>query len=168
MSGIKNLNQEDAIKKLKELAESARTCIFCTELTKMPISARPMALKEVDTEGNLWFISSAASMKNEDIQKSNNVQLFFSNSGASEYLSIYGFAKIYTDRHTIEEKWTAMANAWFNGKNDPNVTIIKVTPQDSKYWDTENGKVITLMKMAASAITGNEHDEGGIEGKLNV
>lgn len=168
MSEIKNLSQEEAIKKLKELAESARTCMFATSLDETPIPARPMSLKEVDKEGNLWFISSKESMKNQDIKQSSDVQLFFSNTGASEYLSIFGNAKIFTDRHTIEEKWTAMANAWFDGKDDPDVTIIRVKPEETKYWDTENGKMITLIKMATSALTGKKHDEGGVEGKLSV
>lgn len=168
MSDIKNLNQDEAVKKLKELAEDARTCMFCTDLTKQPISARPMSLKEVDSEGNLWFISSSESMKNHAIQESNNVQLFFANTGASEYLSVYGEAKIFTDRHTIEEKWTALANAWFDGKDDPEVTIIRVHPQETKYWDTENGKMVTLLKMAVSAVSGKKHEEGGVEGKLNI
>ena len=49
---------------------------------------------------------------------------------------------------------------------DPSLTIIKVTPEDGYYWDTKDGKLITLLKMAAGAITGKEID-GSIEGKLN-
>jgi len=168
MESFNNLSNQEAIYKLKELAEGAKTCMFCTDLKEQPIPSRPMALKEVDEEGNLWFISSSESIKNAEILKDNTVQLFFSNTGASEYLSVYGISKIYADRHTIEEKWSDMANAWFDGKDDPNVTILCVTPQDTKYWDTKNGKMVTLLKIAASAITGTQKDEEGIEGELEI
>src|SRR5690554_398740 len=168
MTNLKNLENGDAIAKLKELAKSAKTCMFCTDLKEQPIPSRPMALRDVDDEGNLWFISGMESIKNAEILKDNMVQLFFSNTGSSEYLSIYGIAHIYNDRDTIEEKWSDMANAWFEGKDDPQVSIIRVSPKETKYWDTEDGKVITLLKLATSTITGNKNDEGGVEGELNV
>lgn len=168
MGSFENLTNEEAINKLKELAEDARVCMFCTNLMDQPISARPMAIEEVDEEGNLWFISSIESVKNAEINEDSNVQLFFNNTGSSEYLSVYGYAKIYKDRHTIEEKWTTMAEAWFDGKNDPDVSILKVTPMETKYWDTKDGKVVTLLKIASSIITGNKDNEGGVEGNLNI
>jgi len=169
MGTTENLNNEDAIKKLKELAESARICMFCTNLDVHPISSRPMSIEEIDDEGNIWFISSSHSNKNEEIKQDAHVQLFFSNTGASEYLSVYGQAYIYTDRATVEEKWTAVANAWFESKDDPEVTVIRVSPLETKYWDTKDGKMITLLKIATSTITGNnKHGVGGVEGELDI
>ena len=49
---IKHLNNSEAITKLKELAEDIGTCMFCTELTQTPFNTRPMALREVDEQGN--------------------------------------------------------------------------------------------------------------------
>lgn len=168
MASFENLTDEKAIEKLKELAEGARTCMFCTDLNERPIPSRPMALESVDKNGNLWFLSSQESVKNAEIMKDHEVQLFFSHHSASEYLSVYGRAKIYKDKSTIEERWAAMANTWFEGKEDPNLTAICVTPQDVKYWDTKNGKMITLMKLASAALTGKRKDEGGVEGKLEI
>ena len=74
-----NLSQKEAIKKLKDLSESARICMFCTDLDTLPNSSRPMSLKETDEEGNLWFISSDQSHKNFDIKNDNRVQLYFMN-----------------------------------------------------------------------------------------
>ncbi|HCN10923.1 MAG TPA: general stress protein, partial [Chryseobacterium sp.] len=70
-----NLSQKEAIAKLKELSESARMCMFCTNLETLPIAARPMSLRETDEEGNLWFLSSAESNKNFEILEDNRVQL---------------------------------------------------------------------------------------------
>ncbi len=61
-----------------------------------------------------------------------------------------------------------MAKAWFkDGKDDPKVTVIRVSPEESYYWDTQNGRMISLLKIAVAAVTGKEMD-GGVEGKLKV
>ena len=165
-----NLNHAEAIKKLKELSESAKFCMFCTDLETLPITARPMGLRETDAEGNMWFLSSEESNKNFEIKEDNRVQLFFMNNGSSEYLSVYGKAFIYKDKNTIEEKWTPIANAWFEeGKEDPKVTVIRVTPDETYYWDTKAGKLVSFLSFATAAITGTKTDNSdGVEGKLNI
>lgn len=165
----KNLMREDAILKIKELSETAKICMFCTDLGKLPNTSRPMTLQETDEDGNLWFISSENSNKNFEIREDNRVQLYFMNNPDSEYLSVFGEAFVYKDQDTIEEKWSPLANAWFNGKDDPNVTIIRVEPKNSYYWDTKAGKLVSMMNFVAAAISGNTTDNSdGVEGTANI
>ena len=167
---VENLTQSEAIKKLKELSESARICMFCTELTLLPQNARPMTIQECDEQGNLWFLSSESSNKNFEIKEDNRVQLYFMNNGNAEYLSVYGKAYIYKDKNTIEEQWSSLANAWFDeGKEDPLVSVIRVTPEETYYWDTKAGKLVTMLSFVGAAITGKTTDNSdGVEGKLNI
>lgn len=164
-----DLHDAKAIEKLKELAEKASICMFCTQLDQLPITSRPMYLQEVDKSGNLWFISSTESGKNMDIEQDNRVQLFFMNNGKSEYLSVYGKAYIYTDKTTIEEKWSIFANAWFDGKDDPTVSILRVSPENSYYWDTKAGKLVSLISFVGAIISGgNSDNRDGVEGNLHT
>lgn len=166
---FKDLSDKEAVAKLKELAEDIGTCMFCTELSVRPFPTRPMALQEVDDSGNLWFISSAKSNKNFEIQHDNDVQLIFAKNQNVHFLSIYGQATIYKDRAHIDEVWSPVAKAWFEeGKDDPEVTVIKVTPTDAYYWDTKYGKAISFLKWAKGAITGKMDDDLGVEGNLKV
>ena len=168
MSDIKNLGNEEAIAKLKELAENIKVCMFCSKLSSSPFSTRPMGLSEVDEDGKLWFLSSAESNKNLELQQDDKVQLIFSSPTSSHFLSVYGEADIYNDEKTIEKALTPLAKAWFTeGKDDPEVTAIRVHPIDAYYWDTKNGKMISLIKIAAAALTGATID-GGVEGQLTV
>lgn len=164
-----NLSQEEALKTLKKLSESAKICMFCTDLDTLPNASRPMSLKETDEDGNLWFLSGDQSHKNFEIKEDNRVQLYFMNNSDSEYLSILGKAFIYKDKSTIEDKWTAMANAWFDGKDDPNVSVIRVTPEETYYWEPKVGKFVSMVHFATKALTGNEsHGEDAREGNLHV
>ncbi len=168
MGEFKDNHKTETIKKLKEIAEDVNICMFCTELNTIPISARPMSVQEVDDHGNLWFISNARSNKNFEIKHDDKVQLFFSKMSNSHYLSVYGTASIYTDKSTIEEHWTPIAKAWFEeGKDDPDVTIIRIEPSYAYYWDTKDGKAVAFLKWAVAAM-GAKVDDGGIEGQIRV
>ena len=169
MGEYKDLYSKEAIEKLKEVCEKIRVCMLGTDLHKIPMNTRPMAVQEVDEEGNLWFISSKTSNKNIEIGEFNRVHLIFADAGDSKFISLYGEATVYTDRATIEEKWSPMAKAWFeDGKDNPDVTIIRVTPVNAYYWDTQDGKMISLIKVAAAVVTGKTHLDGSIEGNINV
>jgi len=165
-----NLTHLEAIKKIKELSESAKFCMFCTELETLPINSRPMGLQETDDEGNLWFISSDDSNKNFEIKEDRRVQLFFMNNSDYQYLSVFGKASVYKDKTTIEDKWSPMANAWFeDGKDDPKVSIIRVEPTETYYWDTKVGKLVSLFSFVAAAVTGKTTDNSdGVEGNATV
>jgi len=165
-----NLTNTEAIKKIKELSENAKICMFCTELGTLPINSRPMSLQETDDEGNLWFISGDTSNKNFEIKEDKRVQLFFMNNGDYQYLSVFGDATIYKDKSTIEDKWSPMAKAWFeDGKDEPNVSIIRVEPKDSYYWDTKAGKLVSILNFVANAVTGKTTDNSdGVEGNAKI
>lgn len=168
MSQISNLENEKAFAKMKEIAEAIGTCMFCTKLSVVPFNARPMSVGKVDEEGKFWFMSSSESDKNMDIQQNDDVQLIFSDPSSSRFLSVYGEADIFTDSKSIDETWTPIAKAWFpEGKDTADLTVIKVNAAYAYYWDTKDGKMVSLLKIAAAAISGHPMD-GGIEGELTV
>lgn len=163
-----NLVGQDAIEKLKELITKESICFFCTQLTQQPVTTRPMSTQQVDNQGNIWFLSSIKSKKNSEIEQNNAVQLFYTNSSSYEFLSLQGTATILTDREKISELWSPIAKAWFkDGKDDPDISLIKVSPQSAYYWDTKNNKMITMLNMLASMVSGNAPD-AGVEGNMKV
>jgi general stress protein 26 len=158
----------EGIAKLKELVDHNSICMFTSSVDEVPLPTRPMTTQEVDDQGNFWFFSSKMSHKNSEITSDARVQLLFANTSASEYLTVYGTASIYDDRNKIEELWSPMVKAWFQeGKDDPDLTLIKVTPESAYYWEPKQNKMVTLFKMAASAVSGKRMDIGK-QGKIEV
>jgi len=167
MSTIENLNNKEAIDKLKTLVDDIIICLFCTDLkTDDGSTCRPMSAIEVCDQGNIWFFSEKDSDKNKAIASDKNVQLFFSHPGKGSYLVVNGEAQIILDKTKVEELWTPVAKIWFKeGKDDPNISIIKVTPTTAYYWDTEGNRMTNFIKMAASVVTGTnlvDGEEGSI------
>ncbi len=165
---IEDIYSEEAIKKLKEIAEGARICFFSTHIDAEMPQCSPMAIQRVCDQGNLWFISSKESTRNQQIHENPKVHLHFANTGSNEYVYIMGEASIRDDRETIDKNWTEFAKAWFDGKDDPNVSIIKVAPTEAFYWDDKDNKYVSLAKRFSNAFLNTSFDDGGVEGKLNV
>lgn len=156
-----NLSSTNAIAKIRELATSARTCFFGTHPDKAGLDVRPMAIQDVDREGNLWFLSARSSLKNRHIARNPRVQLLFANVGDSEYLDVRGTATISDDRQLVKAHWTPIAKTWFHeGIDDPEVTVVKVKVDDGYYWDTAHGKALTMIQIAVGAVTGKTYDDG--------
>jgi general stress protein 26 len=168
MGTTKNLSDQEGREKLKELVDSARMCHFVTELDAKPLTSRPMATQEVDEEGNLWFFSGKSSHKNKSIAVDPEVQLFYAQTGSSEYLTVFGHAEIIDDQDKTDKLWSPWVKTWFNeGKEDPELTLIRVRPHYAHYWDTKNNRAVQLVKILVGAIVGKQLDDG-IEGNIVV
>jgi general stress protein 26 len=127
-----------------------------------------MAAQKVDEDGNIWFLSSKDSHKNAEINQDPFVQLLFQGSKHSAFLSVYGISEIIDDKSKIEELWNPIIKTWFTeGKDDPRISVIKVVPTQSYYWDTKHGETVAFLKIAASVLSGKTMDDS-IEGKLEI
>jgi general stress protein 26 len=165
----KDLSGPEAIQKLKDLAEDAKTCFFCSDIkTGVPISARPMTVQKVDEAGNLLFLSATDSNTDKEIKEDAFVQLFFQGSKYSDYLNIYGIATLSQDKALIKELWQPTLKTWFTeGEDDPRISVISVEPTEVYYWDNKHGNAVAFVKQLVGAAIGKTLDDS-IEGKLEV
>jgi general stress protein 26 len=164
-----NLNNKEAVDKLKSLVNDIMVCLFCTDLkTDDGATCRPMSAMKVCDQGYIWFFSEKSSDKNKSIAADKEVQLFFSHPGKSSYMVVNGEAEIILDKKIIEDLWTPVAKIWFKeGKEDPTISVIKVKPTSAYYWDVEGNRMINFLKMAASVVTGTNLITGK-KGELKI
>jgi len=152
----KNLSQSEAIEKIKELATSIDFALMASQLSKLPLHTIPMSTKKVDSAGYIWFLSGKDSTHNRHIQKDSKVQLFYAKAKAMEFMTVYGKAEIVEDQFIIDELYQKTDDLWFDGKNDPNISAIKVIPEDAHYWDSKDNRFVSLLKLGAAAVTGKK------------
>ena len=164
-----NLNNKEAIEKLKDLVNSIDVAMMVTypKGAKYPYMT-PMSRQEIDDEGNIWYLISSDSETYHNLQTDNKISLTFGDPGSYTFLSIDGIAEASRDQERIEKYWNKFVEVYFEkGKEDPSIRVLKVTPVDSNYWDTKTNKFMTLLKVASAAITGKKVDIGR-EGELNI
>ena len=163
----KNLQNAEAAKKFKKLISDINVCMFITNNPEHE-HTRPMATIEVEDEGTLWFFTDIRSIKVEEVSTVSKVHLAYAHPGKESYVDVWGQATVVTDKQTIVDKWSPLVKAWFpDGIDDPNLGLLKVQPTQVYYWDAESGKMVQLLKMAASIVTGKTLAEG-TEGRISL
>jgi general stress protein 26 len=160
-----DLSGREAIEQVRTIVGKAETCFFCTKSRVEGSSgARPMDVREVDSQGNLWFLSAVDSHLNQELALDRSVTLYLQGSPHSDFLQIHGQAAITTDKSRIKELWTPIIKTWFTqGVDDPRIIVVKVMPTDGYYWDTKHGNFVAGAKMLLGALIGKTLDDS-IEG----
>ena len=148
--------------KVKQMVADARICMLTTMTEDHRHVSRPMALQEVEFDGDLWFFTYADSDLVQQINHFPQVNVAFSDPKQQNWISIAGAASQVEDRAKAEQLWSAPLKAWFpDGLETPNLTLVKVTAQTAEYWEAaHSSKVLTLIGYAKAAVTGQTPDAG--------
>jgi general stress protein 26 len=123
------------------------------------LRARPMAAHVERSDNTIYFLTDVRRHKDEEIERNPNVNLSFADAGDQKYVSVTGTAAVSNDRAKIRELFTTPAKAWWDSAEDPNIRVLKVSPDDAEFWDSP-GTIISYVKMAAAAATGTRPDLG--------
>jgi general stress protein 26 len=134
------------------------------------LHARPMAVAETSPDGSVWFITGSNTPKVDEIKADSQVVATFQEG--KRYLSVSGRAVISRDRAHIERVWKESFGAWFEGKDDPNIVLLGINPDQAEYWDNAGLQGIKLAVKAAGAyLTGKElkgAEDVNIHGKVQL
>jgi general stress protein 26 len=123
------------------------------------LRARPMSAYVERDKHAIFFLTDARRHKDEEIAHNPEINLSFADAGSQKYVSVTGTAVVSNDRAKIKDLFTTSAKAWWSSADDPNIRVLKITPDDAEFWDSP-GSVISYVKMAAAAVTGTRPDLG--------
>jgi len=169
MSHHESLHGTAAIEQLKEIVKHQRICMMVTGPDCYPMQSRPMAISEVDEHGDLWFLALQTSEKFDDIARDPRITLHIMNPADQEFLTLHGSCQVLNDTARKKELWSVFAGAWVpNGVDNPDLRLLRVTPEFGHYWDTKDGKVLAAVKIGFAMLTGKVGDDGGVEGSLLI
>lgn len=123
------------------------------------LRARPMAAFVEHNEEAIYFLTDARHHAEDEIARTPSVNLCFADTGGQKYVSVTGNAAVSNDRTKIRELFSTPARAWWDNADDPNIRVLKITPEEAEFWDSP-GKLVSYVKMAAAAVTGTRPDLG--------
>ncbi len=137
--------------KIYDLLQKFHTAMLVTHVENGDVRARPMAIADTEQSGAIWFITDRESAKVHEIEQDTRV-LVVAQRDRDVYLSIVGAASLVDDRHQVDRIWNDTFTLWFpNGKDDPEITLIRVESLEAEYWDNSGTKKIQYLIQAASA-----------------
>ena len=123
------------------------------------LRARPMSACLERGSNAIFFLTDARRHNDDEIAGNPNVKVSFADAAEQKYVSVTGTAVVSNDRAKIKQLFSTPAKAWWDSAEDPNIRVIRITPDDAEFWDTP-GSVISYVKMVAAAMTGSRPDIG--------
>ena len=169
MMDEQNLSGKKAIEKLKDIVNDVKVAMMCTTRQDYSVHSRPMATAGIDDDGTLWFFTNESSEKVREIESEHGITLCYSQPSDNTYATVMGRATAMDNRSKKKELWSDMLKAWFpKGVDDPDLTLIKVTPHHAEYWDDNDSRMVVFFKIAKAAMTGDKYVGGDAHGKMKL
>jgi general stress protein 26 len=133
-----------------EMLERFETGMLCTNQPDGTLRARPMAVAEVQDNGDVLFVAGLGSAKIEEVLKDPGVVVTF--QSRSRYHSLSGRAEFVADEAAVERVWRPEWKAWFpEGKDDPRLVLLHVRATEAEYWDESGMRGVRFAFEAAKA-----------------
>ena len=153
---------QNDLEKLREMVKDIDFCMLTTVDENGDLHSRPMSSNgEIDRNGDIWFFTAASSHKVSEIAKLPKVNVSFADPENHRYISVSGTAQLIRDRAKIDELWKPEFRIWFpNGKDDPDVALLRVKLDKGEYWDSQSSTIGYMFSFVSSLVTGKEPDLG--------
>jgi general stress protein 26 len=162
------LQDQEAIRKFKDLVADVNICMFTTLDADLHMSSRPMFTSAVDDDGNVWFFTNEFSEKISELSKDNIVHLIYAHPGKNIYVDVEGSCSLVIDRKKMDELWDPALKQWFpDGLEDTKMCLVKVSTEKAHFWNNSTSKMGLFFQMIASIAKGDQYKETE-KGKLDL
>jgi general stress protein 26 len=149
----------DPARTVAELMKGERFGMLTTTAADGTLISRPMAMQEVEFDGDLWFVAARDSRKVAHISASPQVNVTVGSN--SSWVSLTGTGVIVSDAGKKRELWNSVVEAWFpDGVDDDGVVLLKVEAASAEYWDSPGGRLASVISFAKAKLTGRRYDGG--------
>ncbi len=97
--------------------------------------ARPMTALSEERRSPIWFFTSTDNALVKQLGTGSGRAIAgFASKGHDLFASIRGALRVDTDRTVIERLWNPFIAAWFEGKEDPKIRLLRLDAEDAEVW----------------------------------
>lgn len=103
--------------------------------------ARPMTAQLDDDgyigdeyRGPIWFFTSIDNHLYQQIGTNSRAMAHFVSKGHDVWATMHGELSTSQDRAVIDRLWNRFVAAWYEGKDDPKIALIRLDPQHAEIW----------------------------------
>lgn len=154
---------DDARATVVRIVDDARIAMFTTMTGDGRHLSRPMAVQEVEFDGDLWFFCRDDSDKVAQLTANPQVNVTIADDKHSSWTSISGRADVVRDQDKMAELWSAPLKVWFeDGLETPALALVRVRAESAEHWDGSQSNVKQLLGAVRAAVTDNPDAFPGI------
>lgn len=103
--------------------------------------ARPMTALVEGDRGPIWFFTSQSNAVVENLARSDRAIAAFSAKNHNLFASIHGKLSVDQDRQVIDRLWNPFIAAWYDGKDDPKLVLLRLDAEHAEVWLNESNLV---------------------------
>ncbi len=100
--------------------------------------SRPMTAIVENESGPIWFFTGKPNGVVENLQNGHRAIAAFSSKGHDLFASIHGSLSTSNDRAVIDRLWNPFIAAWFDGKDDPKLVLLRFDADHAQVWLNES------------------------------
>ncbi|KAL0956307.1 hypothetical protein HGRIS_002464 [Hohenbuehelia grisea] len=161
-----DITPQQKISDLHKIIKATTTGMLTSRSADGQLHSRAMTpcAPKSDSQLSLIFLANNASHKFDEIRNDDNVNVSFYDEKSTSWVSYAGKAQVSQNRELIKENWSASVSAYFGDlkdgihkgdENDPRVVIIKVIPDEIRYFVATKGAIARNVDAAVGAVTGH-------------
>jgi general stress protein 26 len=157
------------VDKLNAMMRSIRFAMFTTVHADGTLRARPMALVQALSGGEVLFLTGSDAPKVGELRDHAAVCVTFADPRVGCFISLSGQARLNEDRASIERLWSPLYQAWFpQGLEDPHLVMIHVRVTSAEYWDRTSSRMVALENLVKAAAEGRPIEPAEEHHRLEV
>lgn len=108
--------------------------------------ARPMTAQFEDDRGPIWFFCSADNALIPLLEQGDRAIATFTSKDHDLFATVHGRLRLDHDEATIDRLWNRFVAAWFDGRNDPRIRLLRLEPEQAEIW-LDASSVLAGVKM---------------------
>lgn len=136
-----------------EIMRSKRFVMLTTVTSEGKLVSHPMTPQEVTDEADVWFFVGLDGDQADALRARPEVNLAFAEAGS--WLSVAGSVEFVSEPAKVEQLWDGTVDSYFDGPEDPNLGLIKISSSSAQYWGMPGGKPAMLTQIAKAKVTGD-------------
>lgn len=95
---------------------------------------RPMTGQIEDAKGPIWFFTSTDSEIVRNLGTSHRAVATFTGKGHDLFACVHGNLSASKDRAVIDRLWNGFVAAWYDGKDDPKLVLLRLDAEQAEIW----------------------------------
>lgn len=123
--------------------------------------SRPMTALVENDRGPIRFLTSKTNAVAVSLPESDRAIAASSARDHDLFASIQGRLSVDRDRQVIDRLWNPFIAAWYDGKDDPKLALLRFDPEHAEVWLNESNLVAAVKMLLGADLKKDYRDKVG-------
>ena len=126
------------------------------QLDSDPQTAVPMTAQlDKDADGRIWFFTH----RDHPLAKMGPATATFAGKGHDMFARFTGTLSEETSRERIDKQWSPVIESWFDGKDDPELLMLRMDLGQAEIWNSDLGFIDTTRMLLGFEVEEEAREE---------